>query len=257
MKFTFGICTTSGNEGRIINIIESIGKNKIPLDCYEIIVVGNISLPHMRAIDIKIIPFDESVKKGWITKKKNIITNAAKYENIVYMHDYIVLTEGWYKSMCNYEDKWDLLMSRIINYDGSRFRDWALCGAWTHNPFVEPNTINSLIPYDEKRLSRWMYFSGTYWVAKKNFMLENPLKESLGWGEGEDVEWSERVRKKTNFMLNPSAVVKVNKPNKEVILKQAKKEFLEKVYHSPNTLEGKMKEAFIKEDWKDWFGVGK
>ena len=31
------------------------------------------------------------------SKKKNIITQNAKYENIVYMHDYIVLDNNWYK----------------------------------------------------------------------------------------------------------------------------------------------------------------
>jgi len=56
-----------------------------------------------------------------------------------------------------------------------------------------------------------MYISGAYWVAKKKFMLENVLNEKLKWGQGEDVEWSIRVRKITNFVINERSIVKLMK----------------------------------------------
>ena len=230
MKFTFGICTTLGNEDRIRDIISSIEDNQIPSSDCEIIVVGNVIKPCFTNINVKIFPFDESEKEGWITRKKNIITENAKFENIVYMHDYIVLDDGWYKSMCEYGNNWDLLMTRVINHDGSRYRDWALCGSWVHNPFIEEETMKALLPYEEQRLTKWMYFSGAYWLGKKKFMQEHPLDEILGWGQGEDVEWSYRVKKSTNFCLNKDSVVKVNKSGKMAALTESNQEYLDKIH---------------------------
>ena len=56
-----------------------------------------------------------------------------------------------------------------------------------------------------------MYISGAYWIAKKEFMLKNPLNEILKWGQGEDVEWSLRVRELTEFKINANSIVKLMK----------------------------------------------
>jgi len=53
-----------------------------------------------------------------------------------------------------------------------------------------------------------MYISGTYFCVKKKFFLKFPLNERLFWGEGEDVEWSLRIRKVTKFKMNSKSVVK-------------------------------------------------
>jgi len=45
-------------------------------------------------------------------------------------------------------------------------------------------------------LHPWVFVSGAYWVARKMVMLESPLDERLAWVEGEDTEWSERIKKK-------------------------------------------------------------
>jgi hypothetical protein len=230
MKFTFGICTTAGNKLRIENIIRSIELNNVPSSDCEVIVVGSDDLDISTDLNIRYFPFDESVKKGWITRKKNMITDNAIFPNIVYMHDYIVLEEGWYQSMCEFGEDWDLLMNKIVNIDNSRFRDWTLVGGDRHNLFVEEGTSRNLLPYNEKRLSKWMYFSGAYWLAKKKFMAECPLDEDLTWGEGEDVEWSYRAKEKTTFKLNENAVVRVNKPDKPAFFQLAKQNYLDDTY---------------------------
>jgi hypothetical protein len=115
MNFTFGIITELGVwEG----VIESIVSQNIPN--YEIIVVGGESF----SSNVKHIPFNETYKKDWITKKKNIITSEATYYNIVYMHDYYCLCEGWYDGFLKFGDSWDIAMNIVLNKDGSRFRDW-------------------------------------------------------------------------------------------------------------------------------------
>lgn len=66
MDFTFGIITTGEYDNFILDIIESIVKNNIPN--YEIIIIGNTKIKEMD--NIKILYFDETIKSGWITRKK-------------------------------------------------------------------------------------------------------------------------------------------------------------------------------------------
>ena len=48
-------------------------------------------------------------------------------------------------------------------------------------------------------------------IIKKHVMLEEPLDESRGWNEAEDVEWSMRVRDKYVMKCNGKSVVRHNK----------------------------------------------
>ncbi|MHA2055826.1 MAG: hypothetical protein ACW99F_19835, partial [Candidatus Hodarchaeales archaeon] len=76
MNFTFGI-VTSGLDDRVQIVIDSIEKLNIPE--YEVIIVGNSNVQRDRTT---IIPFNENERPAWITKKKNLITQHAKYENV-------------------------------------------------------------------------------------------------------------------------------------------------------------------------------
>ncbi len=198
MNFTFGIITDGNSTNKLNIIINSIEKENIPN--YEIIIVGGEKIEKENIIHI---PFNENIKPKWITKKKNIITENAKYENIVYMHDYVKLEEDWYKGYLKFGNNFNVCMNIIKNSDNSRFRDWTL---WAADKYVQSPRF--LIPYDLIHLTKLMYISGAYWIAKKYFMLENPLNENLVWGESEDVEWSLRVRNKIEFDMNPFSSVK-------------------------------------------------
>jgi hypothetical protein len=103
-------------------------------------------------------------------------------------------------------------MNKVLNVDRSRFHDWII---WPHNQNFMDNIVlpkrHCLIPYNMTHLSKYMYISGSYWVAKAKLMKEMPLNESLGWAEGEDTEWSFRVRKKYNFTMNIHSTVRTLK----------------------------------------------
>jgi hypothetical protein len=63
-----------------------------------------------------------------------------------------------------------------------------------------------------------MYISGSYWVAKKDVMLEFKLDENLCWGQSEDIVWSKQVSQKYEFTMNTYSVVKLLK-YKDLIIK--------------------------------------
>ena len=117
-------------------------------------------------------------------------------------------------------------MTPIQNADGTRFRDWTL---WPHDitPDGSPN-LQSLLPYDVGDLSKFMYISGAYWIAKRKVMQEFPLDETLSWGESEDVKWSKQVREKYNFKLNPHSSVKLLK-QKDRVFSEATPEMIQQL----------------------------
>lgn len=208
MDFTFGIITGGGAEEYIKKTIISIKEQKI--ENYEIIVVGDCKLSEK---NLRVVEFDESIKNKWITKKKNIITSLSNYENIVYLDDYIYFQEGWYNGQKKLGDNFEVRMDKILNFNGERFRDWCI---WpiNHNSMDQLIEKDCLLPYDIDYLTKYMYISGSYWISKKNIMEKFPLNENLCWGEGEDVEWSKKIRNEVTFQMNVNSTVIIMKPGK-------------------------------------------
>ncbi len=211
-------------------LVQSINMQKIKNS--EIIIVGSVNKDKIiEKKDIKFINFKENIKSGWITKKKNLVTDHSRFENIVYMHDYLVLAKDWYKGFIKFGNKFDIAMNKMLNPNNTRYRDWTL---WPHNENHVDNIIKDntcLLPYNISDLSKYMYISGAYWVAKKYVMEEFPLNENLGWGEGEDVEWSKRVREKYDFSFNKFSKIKLQK-HKNPEFKKITKKQLRNIYSS-------------------------
>ena len=208
MNFSFGIVTGGGDTNRILRIIDSINRENIPE--FEIIVVGGESIPKTTHI-----PHNEAHGiPGWLCYKKNKIAKIAKYDNIVYMHDYVVLDVGWYDGFLRFGDNWNICMTKIVNSDGTRYTDWVLDPT---SIGITPGRLEEnacLLPYNVLDLSFYMFISGAYWVVKKHIMKEFPLDESLAdtidgrsYQRNEDVLWSRSVNQKYEFSMNTYSVV--------------------------------------------------
>ena len=180
MDFTFGIITGGNADENIQIIVDSIRSQKIPN--YEIIIIGRSSL---KGDDITTIPFDETIKNIWHTKKKNLIVRFAKYENVVLTYDYMRFEKGWYEGFLNFGNSFKVCVNKMVDIESRRFRDHVL-----FNRFLDARFSDTLIPYGAKltpAVSKLLYISGGYCVIKKDVGLKYPLREELHWGHGEDV----------------------------------------------------------------------
>lgn len=210
LNFTFGIVTSNRIcvfMPHILNSIRSL--NGLEKENCEIIVVGGPS-NYNGDDDFKHIPFDDTPR---IALKKNLITESASKENIVFLHDYFAFDADWYNGFLEFGDHWDICMNMLINTDGRRFRDWL---AWDDpkNQTID-GKVGLLAPYSYDKFKH-MYISGAYWVAKTELMKKEPLNKWFHWGECEDLEWSKRVlRKGYKYKMNTLSVVHVIKPYKE------------------------------------------
>ena len=203
IQFTFGIITVYENKQRLQEIIESIRNLNIPE--YEILFVGGGDSSDIDGEDIRKIDFDESIKERWITKKKNILVKEAKYENIVLMHDYHIFDKDWYKNFVEFGTDWDICSCPQYLITGSRNpMDWSLWDKPGHGRAWS-------LRYDDWSQTQYMYISGGFFIVKRHVMIEEPLDESRGWNEEEDVEWSYRVRDKYVMKCNGKSIVRHNK----------------------------------------------
>lgn len=226
---TYGIVSDGNNAAQLNTVIQSIHwcMHDHHPDDWEIIVVGPFNSD--KAKGCRVIPFF-SERGGWITKKKNMITEFAQYDTIVYLHDYIEFERFWFNNWLKFSlnNEWDIGMNVLLTQDGQRFRDWCAWDDPRHGypwiqkePWCPPEGVANLgkpclVPYDYTHTER-MYISGTFWLAKKHVMVDNPLDESLFWGQAEDIEWSRRVRNRYKYVMNTQSVCRLLKP-KDVIL---------------------------------------
>jgi GT2 family glycosyltransferase len=240
MDFTFGIITDGKNDNFIIDIISSIINNKIPN--YEIIIVGNTKI--VNSENIKIFLFDETVKRGWITRKKNIIIENAKYENLVLMHDYVKLDENWYNGFIEFGNDFEFCVNKIFNKDGRRFRDYTLMPLYfvgISDYFVN----NCLLPYDfenTNQTNHFLYISGAYFVIKRDIAQKNKLDEKLCHCYGEDVELCQRLNEK-------NIIIKCNKYSAVHFLKYKEQQHWEREVNE-NELSNFVNKYSINPVWK-------
>lgn len=210
MNWTIGIITTCGQQDRVRQQILSIKAAAqfagLAIDEYEIIIVGGeppilTKDSQLLMENVRIISFNEGQRPAWITRKKNIIAQDAVFDNICIMHDYMVFDKNWFKGWEEFGDKWDVGINPVLNQDNSRFRDWML---WLGN--YENGQIHFL-DYAVADRTNEMYISGSYFCVKRDFIRSYPLDEHRSWGEGEDVEWSLRLRDRWNYKFNPYSKV--------------------------------------------------
>lgn len=193
--WSFIICTDGIQTQFHHLIIQSITSQNIPK--FEIIFVteNQYTPPPLNTSIITIVA--PSDKSSHITFKKNIGARCARYKNLCFLHDYLILGENWYTNM-SFKKEWNVCSFRILNLNGNRMSDWIV--------YNHPVLGHSLVDYNEPA-GLYHYVPGLAFCVKKDFILQYPLNEELCWGQGEDIEWSERIKHVWNYKFNDQVFV--------------------------------------------------
>lgn len=256
---TFGICLSNMMNPRggpaerqeyydmLDKVVTSIEEQNIPN--YEIIFVGDREMVDdaylNHSVDFssgyRFLDFDETLKPGWITKKKNMLAWSATKDYTVLIHDYVSFDRGWYDAWKNYstypKPDWlsetvGLGMNMVRTDTGHRSADWLISPYFMelvgeHAPeFYDilraaaphenhPKYVCGL-PYDCHKLRRLQYISGAFIFGMTSFLKNNPQNEELLWGQAEDVDWSSAAisASSNHYFMNKDAGVTLLKPNK-------------------------------------------
>ncbi|MEK6855968.1 MAG: hypothetical protein AABX66_02295 [Nanoarchaeota archaeon] len=178
-NWTFGIITNGKRKDWLdleINSIHALGiKN------YEIIVCGTYF--DRKEKNFRYIHFNKKDDKGWITRKKNIICENAKYENIVVMHDKYIFDSKWYEGIKKFGNYFEILSNIIVDESGKRAGDWITYGTkWANLSRI------GLLEYQD--WDRHINIDGGFYVFKKDVWRKVKWDESLFWNQGEDIKLS-------------------------------------------------------------------
>lgn len=198
-KWTFGIVTNGKRLDWMDEIIKSIRDQKIP--SYEIVICG--TYPKKVEKDIKYIPFNQRDDLGWITKKKNIIAQEAKYENLCIVHDRLVFEKNWFKGMKKWGNTFDHLACGQ-KFQGVRINDWEI---HENLPGLEFSFV-SLLDYRDWDILGCQ--GGQLHILKKSLAVDVKWNETYYWGRAEDLKISNDLRDKGSILrFNPNSGFKV------------------------------------------------
>ena len=213
--WTFGIVCGSLNEN-LKKSIESIEKMNIPKDKHEILLCVDTEND---VIDIgyKNVIANNNTGKVCYSIKKNALIRSAKFNNIALLHDYIAFEENWYNNFLNFEEDWNVCSTQIrcLSPQGRRDADWVITvedAPWTRVPHALTHFV---LPYEVRHLTYRMWLSGHFFCVRKDFIEKHGLwlNESLCRFDipPEDQEWSNRVKKITNFSMNDKSIAYATK----------------------------------------------
>lgn len=174
-KWTFGIITVGTRNDWLEKIIKSIRDLNIPE--YEIIVCGKYY--DRGEPDVSYIHFEEQDDKGWITKKKNLICAAAKYENIVVTNDRILYNPDWFTGMKKYGNFFESLgcVQKLDN--GQRVGDWMTFGEECRKANHKFPRRPGMLEYRD--WDEWSYIVGSLNIIKKSVWQKEKWDEDLFW----------------------------------------------------------------------------
>ena len=185
--WTFGMLTTGKRLANVARFIDSIEQHC--REPYEILLVSPVDLgPLAERPGVRVLQFSELDDLGWITKKKNLIAEAASYSDILICHDRFWLSEHFTESFADWGYSYGLAAPRVQLPDGTRGLDWAVVSS--------QNTVWSsggLLDY--RAYSQYAYNPGGATLIRKSFWQAFPWNENLFWNEHEDVELCRRVQR--------------------------------------------------------------
>lgn len=183
-SWTFGIITDGKRKEWVDHEIDSIVRLKVPH--YEIIVCGNYCPKGMK--NVRFIPFKP--KMAWITRKKNLICQKAKYENMVITHDRFLFDKEWYKGMKRYGNYYEVLSCAIKDLKGRRADDWITYGLDKKEGVEKEDIVGNLGLLDYRDWDKNGYIGGGFYILKKSIWQQFKWDESLIWGQAEDLKMS-------------------------------------------------------------------
>ncbi|MCW8965849.1 MAG: hypothetical protein OQK82_04060 [Candidatus Pacearchaeota archaeon] len=178
-KWSFGIITNGKKNEWIEKQISAIKEQEIPN--YEIIICGTYF--ERKEENIKYLPFSKKDELGWITKKKNLICENAKYENLCVLHERVVPDRGWFKGMKKYGNYFEVLSCVIKDKNKKRCGDWITYGSkFGSFPFV------GLLDYRDFDI--YGCLDGGLTILKKSVWERVKWDENLFWNQAEDAKLS-------------------------------------------------------------------
>lgn len=187
---SFAIITDGRKPASVTRFVESVLRlDRLSSVRAEILVCGpEGSLDHLQLgrEETRLVPQpDEFTTLGWITRKKNLLVQAATGDVVVIAHDRYELAADFLSALLDFGPDFGVLVCRQETFDGRRFPDWVSIGSQWSFARVGMMAYGDWEP--------GAYVNGGVTVARRDVLVEHPWNELLFWNQAEDVELSRRL----------------------------------------------------------------
>ncbi len=179
--FSFGIITNGKRNEKLARLIETIHRQNLKPEMYEILIAGCVDeIPSN--IGIRKFHMDKAAAEGRLGAMRNVISTEATFNKFVCLDDDFLLHPKWADAVSEIKGDFDVATGIIVNPDLSRYCDWV--------NFIENATF--LRSYNEM-FDKCQYVTGGYGIYKDCIFREHSWNEDLGFYQGEDVSFSKRL----------------------------------------------------------------
>ncbi len=201
MNISFVVITNGKKINKTTLVLKSIFYQKVPE--YEILLCGRYyidSLPERLKDKINYIKKPKAATDGLLGVMRNSGCSQAKHDVIVILDDDMILSKDWYKNLLKYGPDFDVLTSKILLPEGTRF--------WDHACYMSPKYGHVIL--EETENDDYLYMSGGQaWVMKKYVFEKAKWNVEMSTGKranmknveeyhagkhNEDTDFSEKVR---------------------------------------------------------------
>jgi hypothetical protein len=179
--FSFGIITNGQRVEKLARLIESIKRQTVTDDHYEILIAGNVNDFASRD-DLRTFSMEDVASEGRLGAMRNVLAKAAGYNKFVCLDDDFLLHSSWAKAVEEVQGDFDVATGIIVNPDLSRYCDWV--------NIIENYTF--LRSYQET-FATCQYVTGGYGIYKDFIFEEHSWRDDLGFYQGEDVSFSRKL----------------------------------------------------------------
>lgn len=191
--WTFGLLTLGDKPERALAYLDSIRESCN--EPYEVIVVCPQRITQLEGREeVRQLLFDTRDDLGWITKKKNLICEAAQFSDILICHDRFTLSPTFCQSFGTWGYSYGMAAPRISLPDGRRSIDWAVVSS-------QNRTWSTGGLLDYRSHSPYVYVPGGATLVRKAFWQRFPWDENVFWNEHEDVELCRRAQRHGEMLL--------------------------------------------------------
>ncbi len=149
---------------------------------YEILIVGRHDGDTPEGA--LLIKAEEDAKRAAICHMRNLGARSAKGDSVIFLDDDASFTDGWYESIRDKIDLFDITGCRVVTPSGERWYDWN----WASR--TDPECPTRMTNYEEK--SDNAYISGCFMMVKKAVFDSVKFNEELVNHQRDDVDFCHR-----------------------------------------------------------------
>ncbi len=171
------------------------------MDRMEVIIAG----AHCgEALGVKIIQEPELAASGNVCAMRNAAIRASQSELVIHCDDDILFTPGYWQAVSPaLKGDWDILCTRLLNPNGTRYWDWAA---------YYPEKGQTLLPYDVD--DPFVYATGGHAIYRRSVFNKIHWNENIRHGTNEEFDLAAQGRLAgLKFSCCPTATVYLQYPH--------------------------------------------